>query len=745
MSQIPHFAMRSSFPSVRRRIAVSSLVIFISSTVCSSAAFAADRYWRGQMNNSNEYENPINWSATNGGDGGVAAPTASDNVFFMSNSSGSALLGRNVIIRSHASMKGLVINRNMTGTILLGTGSLNFGSDGIRMGSGRLIGSGHKLGSTSNLSGSGSFTMTGGIVRLGATNLYLSGSLAISKGAGSSYTEFVSTGSIVFNSRLADQNFTVGSTVSNTFFKNLTLNNTAGTTSDDIIVSGTPLKLSGALLITRGNLDLAANDVVLLVESGITLASHAQATFSTDANVTASGHIVVGALGVFTMSGTSTLKLNGVNQNFDTNNNPLYNLTVAPSGTVSLTSDQSVTNILQINTGSTLSLGAFTIYATGATIINYGTIAEGAGKIEHSATTVKLTDSTYAEDDSFTTGDTVYITLTDSDENIDGTAADTVTVTVTLASGDSEDVTLTETSNTSGVFRGSILTATQTNTAGIVADNGYLEAPSSTSITLSYTDAQDDGTGTDSASLTVSSSTASAATTAGGGGGRRGGGSSVPASGETVSTSQSSAAAGGDLPQVRGNLSVSISGKAVVLKDVPVSQWFAPYILALVQAGVISGYRDARGNPTGEFKPGNNVTYAEIAKMAVQAAGLTPKTGVTPNTRSARGQWSAGYIAALEELGVSVFSAGLDANAPAPRGVVLQIILEAFGQTIPAARGGVYSDVSAQSAHAGAIESATAAGIVSGDDGRSTFRPNAAINRAETSKIVRNAMQKLSN
>jgi len=162
-----------------------------------------------------------------------------------------------------------------------------------------------------------------------------------------------------------------------------------------------------------------------------------------------------------------------------------------------------------------------------------------------------------------------------------------------------------------------------------------------------------------------------------------------------------------------------------------------------VQAGVINGYRDAGGNPTGEFKPGNSVTYAEIAKMAVEAAGLEPKN-VTPQIRSARGQWSAGYIAALEDLGLSVFSSSsLDVNAPAPRGAVLQIILEAFGETILVPQGGVYSDVSAGSAHAGAIESATAAGIVSGDDGRSTFRPNASVNRAETSKIVRNAMLKL--
>lgn len=723
------------------------LVILTSCVVGVSIANAANRFWRGGMNNSSQYENPMNWSATLGGDGGVAAPTSADNVYFMNNLSGAALRGKNVWIKSHAIMKGLVINKNMTGTILLGTGSLNVGTDGVRMGSGRLIGSGHLLGDSSDIAIAGDFTMTGGIVRLGATNLSLSGSLSITKGATSSYTDFVSTGSIVFSGRSADQNFTIGSTVSNVSLKNLVLNNTAGTTSDDIIVSGSPLELSGVLLITQGNLDLATNNVVLAVESGVTLAANAQATLTTDANISASGHIVAGAGAAFLLT-TNTVTLNGVNQNLDTNNSPFYNLTVGPTGTVTLTSDQSVTNTLQINTGSTLSLGSYTIYATGTTIINYGTITEGTGKIEHTASAT-VTDSAYAADETFTAGDTVYFSLTDSDENISGTAADTVSVTVTLATGDSEAVTLTETTNTSGVFRGSILSATQLNTAAIVADNGYLEAPSATTITLSYTDAQDEGTVTDTSALGMAAaSTTTTTTTSGQSGGRRSGGGGTTTvhaapNAESTAEADADAAVGGDLPSVRGNLSVTITGKEVILRDVPVTQWYASFVHALVLANVISGYRDAAGNPTGEFKPGNSVTYAEIAKMAVQAAGLEP-LNKTPDTRTARGQWSAKYVAALEDAGVSVFSQpGLNVNAPAPRGAVLQIILEAYGRTVPAAQGGVYSDVQADSPYAGAVESATAAGIVSGDDGRSTFRPGAAINRAETSKIVRNAMLKL--
>lgn len=519
----------------QRRIAVSllSILIFSIAGPTAASATALNLYWRGGHNASSVFENATNWlvnSLTGAVD--TEGPVGGDDVlYFMNNNSGSSLIGKNVWIQSKASVKGMVIHKNMTGTILLGSGSLNFGSSGIRMGSGRLIGSGHLLGGESNISGSGSFTMTGGIVRLGATNLYLSGSIAITKGVTSSYTEFVSTGTIMLNSRIADQNITMGPGVTGSL-KNLTINNTAGGTSDDIIVDASYLALSGALTITRGNLDLAANNAVLLVEGGITLAANEQSTLTSDQNVTASGNIVAGAASAFILS-SDTFTLNGKNQNFDTNNSPLYNLTIGSSGTATLTSDQSVTNILQINTGSTLDLNGSTIYATGAAIINYGTITEGSGKIEHSASTVKITDSDYAEDDAFTSGQVMYFTVTDSDENIAGTAADTLTVTVSGGS-DTETVTLTETTKTSGIFRGHIDARASTSTTNIAvsAQDGTFEANEDVTVTLTYADAQDGESTTDTTSLTASVPT----TTSTGGSGTGGGGTGRRSVGTTTTS-----------------------------------------------------------------------------------------------------------------------------------------------------------------------------------------------------------------
>lgn len=406
-----------------RRLAVSVSFVLVLTSIAPGVTHAANRFWRGSLSGSNQYENTDNWSTTMGGDPGAAVPTTSDEVYFMNNLSGATLVGKNVWIKSVADTNGIVINQNMTGTILLGTGSLTAKWNGIRMGGGSLIG-----GSNSEKVGvRGSFTQTGGTVRMAGT-LTVSGSVAIT---GTS-TAFTSTGTVVFDG---------------------------------------------------GNQNLNA---------------------------------------VYRAS--------------------FKNITVANTGSLTLLSDVSaVTGTLQINTGATLNVSTYKVYGTGATFINYGTLTEGTGGMfKKAATSLLSTDSTYAEeDDAFTTGDTLYITITDQDENIDGTTRDTLTVTVTAAAGDSETVTLTESTKTSGVFRGSVSTLYQQNSGADSPNNSYIETHETTTLTIAYTDAQDGGTNSDTATLTASSTTTAAATTSTGnaGGGRRssgGGTSTVKTSPATV-------------------------------------------------------------------------------------------------------------------------------------------------------------------------------------------------------------------
>ncbi|MEK7218176.1 MAG: S-layer homology domain-containing protein, partial [Patescibacteria group bacterium] len=344
----------------------------------------------------------------------------------------------------------------------------------------------------------------------------------------------------------------------------------------------------------------------------------------------------------------------------------------------------------------------------------------------------------------FTLGDTVYITLSDTDENIDGTAADTVSVTVT-GGGDSETVTLTENSDISGVFRGSIASAD----AAATASDGTLQSPGTTLAYLSYTDTQDALSYADSTTLVEASTTTTTTTTTttsggGGGGGRARTTVSEPTS--SAASSASSAPAVGvpqsTLPNVRGLLQVIIGGKGLVFKDIPVSSWFAGYVATVVEKSIASGYRDAKGNLTGVYGPANPVTYAEIAKMALEAAkkDVSAVSGL-PKNASAGGQWSERYIKLAEDLKLSVYTQSLQVNNPAPRGAVLQTVLESLGQELDAAKADLYKDLPVAHPHARSLTTATRLGIISGDTDtagklKGTVRPNANINRAEVAKIM---------
>ncbi|HAI98621.1 TPA: hypothetical protein DCL30_03755 [Candidatus Peribacteria bacterium] len=233
------------------------------------------------------------------------------------------------------------------------------------------------------------------------------------------------------------------------------------------------------------------------------------------------------------------------------------------------------------------------------------------------------------------------------------------------------------------------------------------------------------------------------------------------------------------LHAVRDFLSVMVGGSEVVFKDVPVEQWYAPYVATVLQSGIAEGYRDAQGNLKGEYGPGNPVTYAEILKMALESAGETMGVG-SPDNRAARTHWAAGYVYTAEQLGISVYAGkNLNVDGSATRGSVAETLVEVLdiaqppqeeeetgtGATVTGsgavvtgsgatASGTVaasseeteevtpvtFRDVAAGSQYADAINLLASLGVVSGDTDRNgvskgTFRPNAPINRAEVAKI----------
>lgn len=65
--------------------------------------------------------------------------------------------------------------------------------------------------------------------------------------------------------------------------------------------------------------------------------------------------------------------------------------------------------------------------------------------------------------------------------------------------------------------------------------------------------------------------------------------------------------------------------------DVPAGQWYYPYIETAVANGFVNGYKDAEGNLTGEYGPGDSVTRAQYSKMAVLAAPLAENLNLDPS------------------------------------------------------------------------------------------------------------------
>lgn len=189
-------------------------------------------------------------------------------------------------------------------------------------------------------------------------------------------------------------------------------------------------------------------------------------------------------------------------------------------------------------------------------------------------------------------------------------------------------------------------------------------------------------------------------------------------------------------------VTVTIDGQIVVFNDVPQEAWFAPYIFESVRKGILSGYRGDDGRPTGTFGPGNNVTVAELAKMAHTLMSIDVTKQGPPDNRRARDQWFSPFIASAEALGWTIYSdATIDPLREATRGEVLSTLLQALETPLQWQKGTTFRDVTLRTPFAAAIETAASIGLVSGKQdatGKDTglFGPLDAINRAEIAKIL---------
>lgn len=191
------------------------------------------------------------------------------------------------------------------------------------------------------------------------------------------------------------------------------------------------------------------------------------------------------------------------------------------------------------------------------------------------------------------------------------------------------------------------------------------------------------------------------------------------------------------------HVETQVKGQVIMFHDVPVSSWFAQFVETVSRRGILTGYRDASGQQTGEFGPGNPVTVGELAKIAHEMADIDELTVTVPPVNStAVGKWFTKYIASAEERGWHIYQdPSLDLVRSATRGEVLMTLLQVLNVPLQWVRGNAFGDVTFRTPYASAIETASAVHLVSGatdEAGNPTglFHPDDPITRAEMAKIL---------
>ncbi len=197
-----------------------------------------------------------------------------------------------------------------------------------------------------------------------------------------------------------------------------------------------------------------------------------------------------------------------------------------------------------------------------------------------------------------------------------------------------------------------------------------------------------------------------------------------------------------------------VSADSSLFIDVPNDAWFVPFIRQAQEAGIMTGYKDADGHPTGTFGPSAPVTVGELLKIAVEGAGYDPKeyeAQYTPPDCPDHSHWAQEYtpVAYGEKF---IFYPDLciedyQLNIPVTRAQVAFGLASAFRLDTEVYTSDRYEDVLPYAWYSGAVEVLSADGIISGDtdaEGHSLrrFRPNDPINRAEMAKIVMKARDK---
>lgn len=167
--------------------------------------------------------------------------------------------------------------------------------------------------------------------------------------------------------------------------------------------------------------------------------------------------------------------------------------------------------------------------------------------------------------------------------------------------------------------------------------------------------------------------------------------------------------------------------------------WAQLYIRHLYDLCIISGYTD------NSFRPEQNITRAELTKMALYSAGIAPNSGCYDADCGSPFNdldfWQGAWIRpAWDRHIVQGRSSSIFApNRPITRAEATKIILSAFGYGPISTGKSFFNDVYGWST--GWIEQAHRMAIIQGI-GNGNFDPNRTITRAEAAKIIALTLQK---
>lgn len=111
--------------------------------------------------------------------------------------------------------------------------------------------------------------------------------------------------------------------------------------------------------------------------------------------------------------------------------------------------------------------------------------------------------------------------------------------------------------------------------------------------------------------------------------------------------------------RVRGFENKTVTGEGKSFKDLKKDHWAYANIQNAFKLGIIQGY------PEGDFRPQNNISYAEIVAIMVNTLGYKDKIS---------GNWPDNYINKGKELNVIPKNSGVDSKKIVTRGEMALIV-----------------------------------------------------------------------